>query len=518
MSGELSFIRRVARTIAKPAGARIAGRLGGYRQRFNHVDPAAPTRIGHRSTVAVIGGGLAGIGAAATLAERGFTVTLFEKAPRIGGKVGGEQVDVEGRPYELDHGFHAFFRHYYNLNDFLGSLAARPSLAPISDYTIVDKAGALWSFGDVQTTPGVNLLDLAGKDLYRLGEVLFGPARRHMNVFLEFERDRTFAALDAMSFADLAERAALPDRLRRIFTIFARAFFAEDDRLSAAEVVKAFHFYYLSHDQGLLYDYPTAPYGDSIVASMEQHLRSLGVTLMTGTAVGSVTVGESGVDVGGLSFDDVVIATPAREARALAQRSPGLTAALPNTARRLAGLRSGQRYAVARLWVDRDIRKELPPFVTTERVHLLDAVAAYHRVTPGDAEWARRNGGAVLELHSYAVPDAIGNDAEISRALRAELLTFFPELRGMNVALEHLRVRDDFTALHVGMAAERPGTETDHPHVVLAGDWVSLPIPAMLMEAAFSSGLFAANALLRREGLQEAPIDTVPLRGLLAAA
>jgi isorenieratene synthase len=158
----------------------------------------------------------------------------------------------------------------------------------------------------------------------------------------------------------------------------------------------------------------------------------------------------------------------------------------------------------------------LPAFVTTERFRLLDAVAAYHRVTPDDAEWVRRNGGSVLELHSYAVPDAFGGDAEIGSAMREELVRFFPELAGMNVRREHLRVREDFTALHVGMAAGRPGTRTEHERLALAGDWVALPIPAMLMEGAFSSGLFAANAILARERLRESPIDTVPLRGLLA--
>jgi hypothetical protein len=38
----------------------------------------------------------------------------------------------------------------------------------------------------------------------------------------------------------------------------------------------------------------------------------------------------------------------------------------------------------------------------------------------------------------------------------------------------------------------------------------------MLMEGAFTSGLLAANALLRRDGLREVAVDTVPLRGLLA--
>ncbi len=518
MSGRLPFIRRVAKAIAGQLGGSIAGRLGGYRQRFNNVEPGAPVKLERQSTVAVIGGGLAGIATASALAERGFSVTLFEKSPRIGGKIGGERVVVEGNDYELDHGFHAFFRHYYNLNAFLDAIGVRKSMLPISDYTIVERGGSLWSFGDVQTTPGINLLDLAGKNVYKLADVVFGPTRRHLNAFLEYDRHRTFDALDGTSFAELAERAQLPDRLRRVFTIFARAFFADDDRLSAAEIVKAFHFYYLSHDHGLLYDFPRASAADSLVSVIEAHLRSLGVELSTGRAITSVGPSGAGFAVDGVPFDDVVIATPACETRALAMRSPGLRAACPVTTARLSTLRQGQRYAVLRLWVDKDIRAGVPQFVATERTRLLDAVASYHRITEADASWVRRHGGAVLELHSYAVPDAFANDAEIGLALRTELVTFFPELAGMKVRFEHLRVRDDFTALHIGMAAQRPATETEHPHVFFAGDWVSLPIPAMLMEAAFSSGLFAANAILRREGLQEVPIDTVPLRGLLAAA
>jgi isorenieratene synthase len=43
-----------------------------------------------------------------------------------------------------------------------------------------------------------------------------------------------------------------------------------------------------------------------------------------------------------------------------------------------------------------------------------------------------------------------------------------------------------------------------------------LPLPAMLMEAAVTSGLAAANAILRQEGVREEPVYSVPLRGLLA--
>lgn len=513
----MGLIRTLARSMKRSVGPALERRLGGYRVRANRVDEGAPTRLNRRRTVAIIGGGLAGIAAASALAERGFDVTLMEKASRIGGKIGGEQIRIEGAPYEMDHGFHAFFRHYYNLNDFLRRIGADATFAAIDDYAILDSEARIWSFGDVETTPGLNLLDLAGKDLYRLGEVLFSGARKHMNVFLEYDRAKTFAQLDETSFAEWADAAKLPRRLRRVLAIFARAFFAEDDRLSAAEVVKAFHFYYLAHDHGLLYDYPEAPYATSVVSAIERHLAEIGVTVLTGAPVQVIEPLDDGVLVDGSSFDDVVIATPAREARSLALRSPQLRLRCPETTRRLAAMKQGQRYAVLRVWTDKDLREGLPVFVATERTHLLDVVASYHRICEEDRAWVRDGrGGAVLELHSYAVPDDLPDDAAVREALLAELVRFFPELQGLRIAHEHLRVRDDFTALHVGMAKDRPSTSTELASLFFAGDWVSLPIPAMLMEGAFTSGLYAANAILRREGLREAPIDSVPLFGLLA--
>ena len=66
------------------------------------------------------------------------------------------------------------------------------------------------------------------------------------------------------------------------------------------------------------------------------------------------------------------------------------------------------------------------------------------------------------------------------------------------------------------MYTERPETGTGVAGLYCAGDWVKLPVPTMLMEAACTSGLFAANEILRECGLREERIDSVPLRGLMA--
>ena len=95
----------------------IKRRLHGYCEVVNAVDVTRPKQLAGSKPVAVVGAGLAGIAAAALLAERGFAVTLFDRNPYLGGKTAGWQVTfADGSTTTVDHVFHAFFRHYYNLS------------------------------------------------------------------------------------------------------------------------------------------------------------------------------------------------------------------------------------------------------------------------------------------------------------------------------------------------------------------------------------------------------------------
>ena len=79
-----------------------------------------------------------------------------------------------------------------------------------------------------------------------------------------------------------------------------------------------------------------------------------------------------------------------------------------------------------------------------------------------------------------------------------------------------MQVKDDFTAFHTNLAKNRPGFKTTINNLYLAGDWVKLDCPAMLMEAATTSALYSVNDILQNEGLQQEPIFSVPLKGILA--
>ena len=98
----------------------------------------------------------------------------------------------------------------------------------------------------------------------------------------------------------------------------------------------------------------------------------------------------------------------------------------------------------------------------------------------------------------------------------SELYYYFPQLGAAKIIYEHLQVRRDFTAFYTNLHKTRPGYRTEVPGFHLAGDWVRTGIPAMLMEAAYSSGLLCANAILSVHGLREEPVESVPLTGLFA--
>jgi isorenieratene synthase len=492
--------------------ALIRRRLHGYWRDANRVDPTLPERLAAPRTVAVLGGGLAGLTAALTLARRGFAVTVYEANAHLGGKLGSWEVELApGRKAWVSHGFHAFFPHYVNLNRFLDSLGLRKGFRNIGDYVIVGPKNTV-RFAGLDRTPVFNLLALARAGVFPLRDALRAPGRDLYGVFLEYEHDATFARYDHLSFARFNEVAEVAPPLKLAFNTFARAFFADEDKLSLAELLKSFHFFYLGQDGGLLYDYPPRDYEAAFLRPVREALAERGATLRLGTRVERLERTGDGYRVDGQPYDAVVVAADVVGASAIVSRATGLPAELTE---RFARLRPGQRYSVLRVWVDKDLRPDLPVFVITDRIKVLDAVTINHRFEQETIDDVRAHGGYVFELHCYAVPDALGPE-EVRAGMLEEFQQLFPEVRGLTVKHEVMQLKRDMTAFHVGLYRERPTVETGVPGLYCAGDWVKLPFPAMLLECACASGVWAANGLLREAGLREEPVRSVPLKGLMA--
>jgi isorenieratene synthase len=495
----------------------IKWRLGGYVRDANHVDVTQPERLPGSTPrrVAVLGGGVAGLTAAVTLARRGFQVVVYDANSYLGGKLGSWPVELApGRTVWVSHGFHAFFPNYFNLNRFLDSLGLRRSFKSIGDYVIVGYQHTV-RFANLDRTPVFNLFSLARAGVFKVGEALRAPGRDFYGVFMEYDHATNFQKYDHLSFAQFDRLAKVPPQLKLAFNTFARAFFADEDKLSFAELLKSFHFYYLGQDGGLVYEYPEEDYETALLAPIREELRSHQAQLRLSTRVHALSRETTGgFTIDGEAFDKVIVATDVVGANAILSKATGIPEAL---AQQFSKLTPGQRYAVLRVWVDKDVRNDIPVFVITDRVKVLDAVSVYHRIEPAIREELEAHPGFVLELHCYAVPDAMEHQ-EVRDALLEELQVLFPETRGLEVEHEVFQLKRDFTAFHVGQGATRPTVETSVPGLYCAGDWVALPFPAMLLECACASGLWAANAVLREEGLREEQVRSVGLRGLLAGA
>jgi isorenieratene synthase len=125
------------------------------------------------------------------------------------------------------------------------------------------------------------------------------------------------------------------------------------------------------------------------------------------------------------------------------------------------------------------------------------------------AQWADSHGGAVVELHAYAVQSGHSDRRELLDRLHA----LYPETAAARVVAERILCRSDCPLFGPGDHARRPGLATPQPGLVLAGDGIRIDLPVALMERAATTGWAAANQLLTRWGLAGHSLHTVPTKG-----
>lgn len=479
---------------------------------------AGAARItGHKRAV-VIGGGIAGVAAATVLSERGMEVTLIEREASLGGRAGGFPHRLQsGEVVQMERGFHAFFRQYYNLRALLKRIDPTLSLlAPLPDYPVLGPSGMLQSFRGLPKRTPFQVMKLTWQTPYlRLRDLLRVDGLAALEM-LRFSPERTYERFDTLSAEQYLSSLGFPEVARRmLFDVFSHSFFNPEAELSAAELLMSFHFYFTGNAEGLIFDVAKQPLSTAIWQPFERLLRGRGVQVITGSAVSQVSRTREGtlrVEHAGepAEADDLVIALDVSGLQRLVAASPALSALSCVSALQLT-----RPFAVLRLWLERPLAPERPAFAGTTGVGLLDNISCYERFQDESARWAEQHGGSVVELHAYAVPPEL-DEATIRADLLEGLYTFYPEARGVRVLDELMLIRQDCPAFPPGSLRTRPTPQTSLPDVTLAGDYVSVPLPCALMERATASGFIAANHLLARHGVAPEPVRSVPRRGLLA--
>jgi isorenieratene synthase len=478
-------------------------------------------RVTTPTAAVVVGGGLAGAAAALVLAERGASVTLVEKEAYLGGRVGAWTDHLAGgEPFEMERGFHAFFRQYYNVRRFLKRVdPGLAGLLRLDDYPLLGPQGARESFTGLPLRTPLNLIALVARtERLRLADVIRARPEPAL-AMMAYHPEHTYTRHDAGNAKDYLDSLGFPpDARQMLFSVFAHSFFNPEERMSAADLVAMFHFYFLGNPEGLVFDVETEPFETSIWTPVRRHLEGLGVTVRTGCPARRVERTGSGFRVilegdQALPADGVVLGLSVPALRGLVDASTDLGA--PGGIAGVRRLDVTSPFAVLRLWLDRPVRAERSPFAGTTGLGTLDNVSVYERFEGESRRWALRRGGSVVELHAYAVPDEMAPEA-VRADLVAQLHGLYPETREARILEERYLWKQDCPAFPPGSAAYRPEVATSIPGLALAGDFVHLPFPSALMERAVASGFLAASHLLDRQGVRPEPLWSVPPEGLLA--
>jgi squalene-associated FAD-dependent desaturase len=492
------------------------------------------TQSSTQSTVAVAGGGLAGLAAACALSDSGFRVTLFERRPYLGGRA--SSYEHPGTGEVIDNCQHVLFRVCTNLIEFYRSIGVEDKIRWYDEMTFVEPGGRT-SVMRASPLPA---------PLHTAPSFLRFP---FLNVKDKLAISRAIAALmltpqrdTGHSFQDwLQHHGQTENAIQRFWKPILVSALSENLDLiaisNAAQVVRESMKSTEARHMGV----PTIPLTD-LYNRAGDYIRARAGDIRFRSSLESFSAEPSQVRIRVADreerFDYLVLALPFEALDRVLPESPE---ALP-LHEKLAHFESSPITGI-HLWFDRQI-SDLDHAVLLDRTiqwmfhksRLLQRVGKvptssleqndreghdFSRATNG----VRKNGalapegsGSYVELVVSASKTLIDKSrAEIVDLALKEVREFFPAARQANLVKSTVikEVRATYSP-RPGIDAHRPQQSTSWPRVFLAGDWTATGWPAT-MEGAVRSGYFAAEALTRAAGIRNPNflVPDLPATGLM---
>ncbi|MCE9530751.1 MAG: hydroxysqualene dehydroxylase HpnE [Planctomycetes bacterium] len=438
-------------------------------------------------SVVILGGGLAGLAAAAALAVRGFRVCIFESRNRLGGRASSFTDPVTGQLIDacqhVTMGCCTNFAHFCATTGVAHLLAPQPTLwfmtpdRRVSPFS-ADRLPAPFHFA--RSLLRAHYLTLGDK--IRIGWGMLALLRTDANddqpLLLWLKRNRQNQRT-IERFWSVVLVSALNETIDRLGLKYARKVFLDG---------------FLRHRRGFEVFLPTVPlarlYGEEMQSWFTEH----GVTIETGTAATALEI--AGNEVRGVKMRDGRVVKADWYIAALPyQRLLGLLDEATINAHpcfsRLLNFETSPITSV-HLWLDRAV---------LDRPHLVlvDCLGQwiFNRGQSAD-------GSYYLQVVISASHHLKGLEhQEIREKIVRELSQLFPALTAATVlrakvVTEHAAT---FSALP-GIDRWRPTQEAPLGNLLLAGDWTNTGWPAT-MEGAVRSGYLTVEAILRRSGSVE---------------
>jgi squalene-associated FAD-dependent desaturase len=443
-------------------------------------------------TVAIAGGGLAGLAAGCALAEAGFRVTLFERRPYLGGRASSYQHPGTGEI--VDNCQHVLLGCCTNLLDFYGRAGVQNKIRWYEALTFLEPGGRASTITpSVLPAPLHSALAFLRADCLSFRDKLaIGRAMAVLAPSTPADRGESF--LDWLKRHGQTEQA-----IERFWkTILISALNEDLDRVSVPYAAQVVRESFLKSAAAGLMGIPTVPLTD-LYSTAGDYIRARGGEIQFRASVESFRseASEVCVTTNGQEqkFDYLVLAVPFD---VLGRILPDTPSAAPLAA--ALGQFSTSPITGIHLWFDRQI-SDLDHAVLLDRtIQWMFHKSRLIAVRENDAR-ENDNCGSYVELVVSCSRSLIEKSkSEIVDLAVKESREFFPGARGAKLLKSTVIKEVNATySPRPGIDQHRPKPETAWPRVFLAGDWTATGWPAT-MEGAVRSGYLAAEALARFAG------------------
>ncbi|HEV2201714.1 MAG TPA: hydroxysqualene dehydroxylase HpnE [Bryobacteraceae bacterium] len=425
--------------------------------------------------VIVIGGGLAGLAAAAALGSAGHSVRLFEARPFPGGRAASYEIGTGDDAELIDNCQHVLLRCCVNLLDFYRRLGVEQSIAFHREFTFIEPGGRRSVLKSGRLPAPAHFAESFLKLTFLNAREKLAVAR----ALLAIKRESQRQDLDAITMLAWLREKKQPERAIQRFwrQVLVSAINEELDRMAASHALQVFRLGFLANSAAYHMGVPAVPLSDLYsgeawkrFGNVQLHFRMPVTRVVTHHEIARyVLTGETEhraeYYVSALPFEkmDTVI--------------PGLPVNVgPFEHSPITGIH---------LWFDRPVT-DLPHATLLDRT----------------IQWMfNKREGRYLQLVVSASRSLVETPrAEVIALALRELAEFLPAVRDARLEKAHVvkEIRATFSA-KPGLEAFRPPSATGISNLFLAGDWTRSGWPAT-MEGAVRSGYLAAEAVTRATG------------------